>query len=132
MGPWGVFSSTPGSMFDYLESMFNYPGEYYRLPRGVFSATLGGCSTTLGVCSTTLRSIFNYPGEYPTALRAIPATVPPAFCVLRSVLWGRPGNSENAQQKKQKISENRSKTVPKIDQKSSKIEVWRGPGRAGG
>ena len=41
--PWGVCSTTLGSMF-------NYPGEYVQLP--------------CGVCSTTLGSIFNYPGEY--------------------------------------------------------------------
>ena len=75
----------------------------------------------------------------PAALRAIPATVPPAFCVLRSVLWGRPGNREKAQRKKRQISQNRSKNRPKIDQKSSKIdpksskiEVWRGPGGSWG
>ena len=41
--PWGVFSTTLGSMF-------NYPWEYVQLP--------------WGVCSTTLGSMFNYPWEY--------------------------------------------------------------------
>ena len=40
--PWGVCSTTLGSMF-------NYPGEYFQLPWGVFSTTLG--------------SMFNYPGK---------------------------------------------------------------------
>ena len=59
--------------------MFNYPGEYVQLPWGVCSTTLGSMfkypgeyvqlhlvvlSPTLGVCSTTLGSIVNYPGEY--------------------------------------------------------------------
>ena len=41
--PWGVCSTTLGSIFNYL-------GEYFQLPWGVFSATLG--------------SIFSYLGEY--------------------------------------------------------------------
>ena len=58
----GVFSTTLGTMFNFLR-------EYVQLPLGVCSTTLGNMFTTLGsmlplgVCSTTLRNIFNYPRE---------------------------------------------------------------------
>ena len=56
--PWGVFSTTLGTMF-------NYPGEYIQLPWGVCTTTLGEyVQLPWGVCSTTLGSIFNYLGEY--------------------------------------------------------------------
>ena len=53
-----------------LGSMFNYLVEFVQLPWGVCSTTMGSIFTTLvsmlplGVCSTTLGSISNYPGEY--------------------------------------------------------------------
>ena len=75
--------------------------------------------------------------NYPTALRAIPATVPTAFCVLRSVLWGASQTTTQTHAKmhqtnKQKVHQISIKNRQQIDQQSLKIEVWRGPGRASG
>ena len=66
---------------------------------------------------------------YPTALRAIPATVPAVFCVLRFVLWGRnndPVACENAQRNKQKVNHKSFKNQSKIVQKSIEIVKNRG------
>merc|ERR1712188_213246 len=67
--PWGVCSTTLGSII-------NYPGEYFPLPWGVCSTTLGSmfnylgehCQLPWGVFSTNLGSVFNYPGEYVSTL----------------------------------------------------------------
>ena len=63
--------------------------------------------------------------------------MPAAFCVLRSVLWGGVANNdpdtcENAHTNSTKKLKKSIKNRPKIDPKSLKIEVWRGPGRAWG
>ena len=61
--PWGVRSTTLGSLF-------NYPRKYVQLPLGVCSITMGSMfnyhreyvQLPWGVCSTTLGSMFQLPG----------------------------------------------------------------------
>ena len=64
---------------------------------------------------------------YPTALRAIPATVPAAFCVLRSVLWGALQTTTQTHAKMHtKIKRTKIKNRSKSSENRSQITQNRG------